>query len=146
MFWALLLKIQSALTPSILGVRGSSSDSRNLSPIPFNNMPNQALKKKKEKKIFLDPKQTVRHDCQTSVVVNARLEYDQGGPIEAPLGCKKPVSVLLSLNVWTVYLDRGGSKVLAATRGAHEASHLPLSLRLSPLGAVPFRYPVINTK
>jgi len=40
--WALLLKIQSAITPSILGVRGSSSDSRKLSPIPFNNMPNQA--------------------------------------------------------------------------------------------------------
>ena len=40
--WALLLKIQSATTPSILGVRGSSLDSRNLSPIPFDNMPNQA--------------------------------------------------------------------------------------------------------
>ena len=40
--WALLLKNQSAITPSILGVRGSSSDSRNLSPIPFDNMPNQA--------------------------------------------------------------------------------------------------------
>ena len=40
--WALLLKIQSAITPSILGVRGSSSGSRKLSPIPFDNMPNQA--------------------------------------------------------------------------------------------------------
>ena len=40
--WALLLKNQSAITPSILGVRGSSSDSRKLSPIPFDNMPNQA--------------------------------------------------------------------------------------------------------
>ena len=37
--WALLLKIQSAITPSILGVRGSSSDSIKLSPIPFNSMP-----------------------------------------------------------------------------------------------------------
>merc|ERR1711906_72050 len=40
--WALLLKIQSAITPSILGVRGSSLESIRLSPIPFNNMPNQA--------------------------------------------------------------------------------------------------------
>ena len=38
---ALLLKIQSAIIPSILGVRGSSSHSIKLSPIPFNNMPNQ---------------------------------------------------------------------------------------------------------
>ena len=35
-FWA-LLKIQSAIIPSILGVRGSSPDSRKLSPTPFNN-------------------------------------------------------------------------------------------------------------
>ena len=48
--WALLLKIQSAITPSILGVRGSSLDSRNLSPVPLNNMPNQAQKMKIEKK------------------------------------------------------------------------------------------------
>ena len=40
--WALFLKIQSAITPSILGVRGSSLDSRKLSPILFNNTPNQA--------------------------------------------------------------------------------------------------------
>merc|ERR1711966_254052 len=36
--WAFLLKIQSAITPSILGVRDSSLDSKKLSPIPFNNM------------------------------------------------------------------------------------------------------------
>ena len=41
-FWALLLKNQSATTPSILGVRGSSLDSRKLSSIPFDNIPNQA--------------------------------------------------------------------------------------------------------
>ena len=41
-FWALLLKIQSAITPSILGVRGSSLDSIKLSPIPFINMPEWA--------------------------------------------------------------------------------------------------------
>merc|ERR1711966_17605 len=40
--WALLLKIQSAITRSILGVRGSSLDSIRFRPIPFNNMPNQA--------------------------------------------------------------------------------------------------------
>merc|ERR1711966_449401 len=37
--WALLLKIQSAITPSILGVRGLSSDRRKLSAIPFNFTP-----------------------------------------------------------------------------------------------------------
>jgi len=42
LFWALFLKIQSAITPSLSVVRGSSSDSRNISPIPFNNMLNQA--------------------------------------------------------------------------------------------------------
>ena len=41
-FGALLRNIHSAITPSILGARGSSSDSRQLSPIPFNHMPNQA--------------------------------------------------------------------------------------------------------
>ena len=56
--WALFLKIQSAITPSILGVRGSSLDSRKLSPIPFDNMPNQAQKMKIEK-ILVDPKHTV---------------------------------------------------------------------------------------
>ena len=38
-FWALLLKIQTGITLSILGFRGSSSNSRELSTIPFNNMP-----------------------------------------------------------------------------------------------------------
>ena len=38
-FWALFLKIQSPIIPSISGVRGSSPDSRNLSPIPFNYTP-----------------------------------------------------------------------------------------------------------
>ena len=41
-FGALLRNIHSAITPSILGARGSSSDSRQLSIIPFNNTPNQA--------------------------------------------------------------------------------------------------------
>ena len=40
--WALLLKIQNAITPSILGVRFSSLDSRILSPVPFDKIPNQA--------------------------------------------------------------------------------------------------------
>ena len=38
-FWALLPKIQSAITPSIWGVRCSSLDSRELSTIPFNKTP-----------------------------------------------------------------------------------------------------------
>ena len=57
-FWALLLKIQSAITPSILGVRGSPSDNRKLSPIPFNNTPNQAWNEN-SKKVLVDPKQTI---------------------------------------------------------------------------------------
>ena len=48
-FWTLLLNIQSAIIPSILGVRGSSSDSRKFSPIPFNTRPNKAEKMKIEK-------------------------------------------------------------------------------------------------
>ena len=48
--WALHLKIQSAITPSILGVRGSSSYSRNLSPVPFNYTPLEKLKIKIQKK------------------------------------------------------------------------------------------------
>ena len=58
-FWALLLKIQSATTPSILGVWGSSLDSIMLSHIPFDTMPNNKKWKYKQK-IFLDPEQTVR--------------------------------------------------------------------------------------
>ena len=38
-FWALLLKIQTGTTLSILGVRGSSSNSREPSNIPFNDIP-----------------------------------------------------------------------------------------------------------
>ena len=60
--WALLLKIQSAITPSILGVRGSSSDNRKLSPIPFDYTPLSNLKHENTKKI-LDPKQTVILAC-----------------------------------------------------------------------------------
>ena len=48
-FWALLLKIQSVIIPSILGVRGSSLDGRQLSTILFNNIPKQAIKRKIEK-------------------------------------------------------------------------------------------------
>ena len=50
-FWALFLKIQSAISPSILGVRGSSSDSRKLSPIAFNNITLKAQKQKYKKYI-----------------------------------------------------------------------------------------------
>ena len=35
--WALLLKIKSAITPSILEVRGSSLDSKKLAPTHFNS-------------------------------------------------------------------------------------------------------------
>ena len=58
MFWALLLKIQSAITPSMPRVRGSSLDTRNLSPTPLNNIPNQAQEMKLEKK-FVEGKRTV---------------------------------------------------------------------------------------
>ena len=54
MFWALLLEIQSAITPSILGVRGSSLDSRKLLPIT-------------RRKKLVHPKQTVRPGYQLFV-------------------------------------------------------------------------------
>ena len=58
--WALLLNIQRATTPSILGVRGSSLDSRQLSPLPFHNIPYPAQTPKTEKKInVVHPKRTV---------------------------------------------------------------------------------------
>ena len=37
--WALLLKIQTAITSSMLEVRGSSLDSREISATPFNYVP-----------------------------------------------------------------------------------------------------------
>ena len=49
---ALLLKIQSAITQSILGVRGSSSNSRKLSTITFSNMPIETWKLKIKKNKF----------------------------------------------------------------------------------------------
>ena len=49
-FRALLLNIPSAITPSISGARGSSSDGRQLSPLPFHNMPHRAYKMNTETK------------------------------------------------------------------------------------------------
>ena len=70
-FWALLLKVQTGITLSIFGVRGSSSNSRELSTIPFNNMPIETLKLKIEKNILVYPKQTVTNSLyHYSVSIN----------------------------------------------------------------------------
>ena len=47
-----------AITLALLGVRRSSLDSEDLSPIPFRNMPFKTQKNKNAKKI-VHPKQTV---------------------------------------------------------------------------------------
>ena len=49
-FWALLLKVQTTITSSIIGVSSSSLDSRQLSAIPFNNTPVSGLRHKHENK------------------------------------------------------------------------------------------------
>ena len=56
-FWALFLKFQTDITWSILGVRRSYLDSRELSTALFRNMPIQTQISEK----FVHPKRTVMH-------------------------------------------------------------------------------------
>ena len=55
-FLALILKIQTTITSSILGVRSSSLDGRQLSTIPFNNATVKTLKNDNTK--YINPGQT----------------------------------------------------------------------------------------
>ena len=48
------------ITLAVAGVRSSSLDSGGFSPIPIIIMPFKTQKTKKQKKYFVDPKQTVR--------------------------------------------------------------------------------------
>ena len=98
MFWALLLKIQSAITPSILGVRGSSLDSRKLSPIPFNNTTVKTQKMKIQKK--------------------SRANRQYIGPVDQML-TRRPIS-------WRELVQSLGSGLLPQRRtdGAHRSPTL----------------------
>ena len=51
-FWAFLLRIETPIFLSKLGVRSSSLDSSEILTIPFNSMPNETWKMKIEKKWF----------------------------------------------------------------------------------------------